>query len=186
MRQVFIRVMKLQWLSANPTGIVLLGKTLYFHLTGFYSSSFGSSDGQTNMGRRGQCLQTGVTLSLAGDSVQSEWGEVHPKSQRTFQTACGIECYSTVSKSQNENIMRKYKTKSPWLSYWFLSLLHVYLLCMFRIPGDLQQVVFNVAAQSDEGWTTLHQMYYYTKYDAEKRKMLKGLASTQDARQIVM
>lgn len=57
---------------------------------------------------------------------------------------------------------------------------------MFRIPGDLQQVVFNVAAQSDEGWTTLHQMYYYTKYDAEKRKMLKGLASTQDARQIVM
>ncbi|XP_069565514.1 leucyl-cystinyl aminopeptidase isoform X1 [Brachyistius frenatus] len=55
----------------------------------------------------------------------------------------------------------------------------------FRIPGDLQQVVFTVAAQSDEDWSTLLSMYHYVTYDAEKRKMLQGLASTQDTRRLV-
>ena len=55
----------------------------------------------------------------------------------------------------------------------------------YRIPGDLQQVVFNVAAQSGEDWLTLLDMYGHVTYDAEKRKMLRGLASTQDARRIV-
>lgn len=54
-----------------------------------------------------------------------------------------------------------------------------------RIPGDLQQVVFNVAAQSAEDWQTLLRLYEHATYDAEKRKMLRGLASTQDARSIV-
>uniref|UniRef100_A0A3Q4BRR7 Aminopeptidase n=1 Tax=Mola mola TaxID=94237 RepID=A0A3Q4BRR7_MOLML len=50
----------------------------------------------------------------------------------------------------------------------------------FRIPGDLQQVVFNVAAQSNEDWSNLLNMFVNVTYDAEKRKMLLGLASTQD------
>ncbi|XP_019956595.2 leucyl-cystinyl aminopeptidase [Paralichthys olivaceus] len=54
-----------------------------------------------------------------------------------------------------------------------------------RIPGDLQQVVFTVAAQSDEGWETLLQMYGHATFDADKRKMLQGLASTQNIRQLV-
>ncbi|XP_054466958.1 leucyl-cystinyl aminopeptidase isoform X2 [Anoplopoma fimbria] len=54
-----------------------------------------------------------------------------------------------------------------------------------RIPGDLQQVVFTVAAQSNEDWVTLLSMYSQATYDAEKRKMLRGLASTQDAQRIV-
>lgn len=54
-----------------------------------------------------------------------------------------------------------------------------------RIPGDLQRVVFTVAAQSNEDWETLFGMYGRATYDAEKRKMLRGLASTQDARRIV-
>uniref|UniRef100_UPI0037E8A15A leucyl-cystinyl aminopeptidase n=1 Tax=Semicossyphus pulcher TaxID=241346 RepID=UPI0037E8A15A len=54
-----------------------------------------------------------------------------------------------------------------------------------RIPGDLQQVVFTVAAQSTEDWLTLLNLYSSVTYDAEKRKMLRGLASTQDARRIV-
>ncbi|XP_029019015.1 leucyl-cystinyl aminopeptidase isoform X2 [Betta splendens] len=54
-----------------------------------------------------------------------------------------------------------------------------------RIPGDLQQVVFNVAAQSDEDWSTLLSMYGHATYDSEKRKMLRGLASTQNAKRIV-
>ncbi|KAM3611336.1 uncharacterized protein V6R79_016809 [Siganus canaliculatus] len=54
-----------------------------------------------------------------------------------------------------------------------------------RIPGDLQQAVFNVAAQSDKDWTTLLDLYGRTTYDAEKRKMLLALASTQDPRRIV-
>ncbi|XP_070689317.1 leucyl-cystinyl aminopeptidase isoform X2 [Pempheris klunzingeri] len=54
-----------------------------------------------------------------------------------------------------------------------------------RIPGDLQQVVFTVAAQSAEDWSTLLSMYGHATYDSEKRKMLRGLASTQDTRHIV-
>ncbi|XP_029295882.1 LOW QUALITY PROTEIN: leucyl-cystinyl aminopeptidase [Cottoperca gobio] len=54
-----------------------------------------------------------------------------------------------------------------------------------RIPGDLQPVVFTVAGQSNEDWETLLNMYQHATYDAEKRTMLRGLASTQDARRIV-
>ncbi|XP_044052711.1 leucyl-cystinyl aminopeptidase isoform X2 [Siniperca chuatsi] len=53
------------------------------------------------------------------------------------------------------------------------------------ISGDLQKVVFTVAAQSTEDWLTLLNMYRNATYDADKRKMLQGLASTQDARRIV-
>uniref|UniRef100_A0A7N6BX71 Aminopeptidase n=1 Tax=Anabas testudineus TaxID=64144 RepID=A0A7N6BX71_ANATE len=55
----------------------------------------------------------------------------------------------------------------------------------FRIPGDLQQVVFNVAAQSDEDWMTLLNMYANATYDSEKRKILQGLASSQNAQHLV-
>ncbi len=58
-------------------------------------------------------------------------------------------------------------------------------LYICRIPGDLQQVVFTLAAQSSEDWSILLNMYGQVTYDAEKRKMLRGLASTQDARRIV-
>ncbi|KAM9810926.1 leucyl-cystinyl aminopeptidase [Neosynchiropus ocellatus] len=54
----------------------------------------------------------------------------------------------------------------------------------FRIPGDLQRVVFSVAAQSREDWPTLLTLYSHATYDAEKRQMLLGLASTQDTRSI--
>lgn len=53
-----------------------------------------------------------------------------------------------------------------------------------RIPGDLQQVVFNIAAQSDD-WETLFTLYATASYDSEKRKILKGLASTQEPQKIV-
>uniref|UniRef100_A0A667XTN1 Leucyl/cystinyl aminopeptidase n=1 Tax=Myripristis murdjan TaxID=586833 RepID=A0A667XTN1_9TELE len=54
-----------------------------------------------------------------------------------------------------------------------------------KIPGDLQRLVFTVAARSDEGWVQVLQMYAHATYDAEKRKMLQALASTQDTRRIV-
>uniref|UniRef100_A0A672I6U9 Aminopeptidase n=1 Tax=Salarias fasciatus TaxID=181472 RepID=A0A672I6U9_SALFA len=41
-----------------------------------------------------------------------------------------------------------------------------------RIPGDLQQVVFTVAAQSDEDWMTLLNMHQNVTLDSVKRKML--------------
>ncbi|KAK5871385.1 hypothetical protein PBY51_004269 [Eleginops maclovinus] len=53
-----------------------------------------------------------------------------------------------------------------------------------QIPGDLQQVVFTVVGQSDEDWDALLTLYKHATYDAEKRSMLRGLASTQDARRI--
>uniref|UniRef100_A0A3Q2Y4Q1 Aminopeptidase n=1 Tax=Hippocampus comes TaxID=109280 RepID=A0A3Q2Y4Q1_HIPCM len=55
----------------------------------------------------------------------------------------------------------------------------------FQIPGDLQRVVFRVAAQSTEDWETLLTMYHYATYDTEKKNMIQGLASTQDAQKIV-
>lgn len=58
-------------------------------------------------------------------------------------------------------------------------------VCFGRIPGDLQRVVFTVAAQSKEDWSTLLEMYGRATYDSEKRNMLLGLASTQDAQSIV-
>uniref|UniRef100_A0AAY5KLA7 Aminopeptidase n=1 Tax=Esox lucius TaxID=8010 RepID=A0AAY5KLA7_ESOLU len=54
-----------------------------------------------------------------------------------------------------------------------------------RIPGDLERVVFSVAAQSDSGWLSLLEAYGHTTYDSEKRKILQALASTQDTRRIV-
>uniref|UniRef100_A0A674F2R4 Aminopeptidase n=1 Tax=Salmo trutta TaxID=8032 RepID=A0A674F2R4_SALTR len=54
-----------------------------------------------------------------------------------------------------------------------------------RIPGDLQRVVFSVAAQSDPGWLSLLDTYRLTTYDSEKRKILQALASTQDPRRIM-
>ncbi|KAM6965216.1 leucyl-cystinyl aminopeptidase [Aplochiton taeniatus] len=53
-----------------------------------------------------------------------------------------------------------------------------------KIPGDLQQVVFNVAGQSEAGWVELLVAYRNTAYDSEKRKMLRALASSQDTRHI--
>lgn len=41
-----------------------------------------------------------------------------------------------------------------------------------------------MAAQSSEHWMSLLDMYTQVAYDAEKRKMLLGLASTQDVRHI--
>ncbi|XP_077418111.1 leucyl-cystinyl aminopeptidase [Vanacampus margaritifer] len=55
----------------------------------------------------------------------------------------------------------------------------------FQILGDLQEIVFSVAAQSNEDWETLLSMYHYAIYDTEKQKMLQGLASTQDTQKIV-
>ncbi|XP_051923813.1 leucyl-cystinyl aminopeptidase isoform X2 [Hippocampus zosterae] len=55
----------------------------------------------------------------------------------------------------------------------------------FKIPGDLQRVVFRVAAQSNEDWETLLSMYHYATYDSEKKNMIQGLASTQNAQKIV-
>ncbi|KAM3868241.1 leucyl-cystinyl aminopeptidase [Diretmus argenteus] len=54
-----------------------------------------------------------------------------------------------------------------------------------RIPSDLQRVVFNVAAESDEGWSALLEMYERATYDAEKRRILQALATTQNTNTIV-
>lgn len=59
------------------------------------------------------------------------------------------------------------------------------LLYFPRIPGDLMKVVFSVAAQTEDGWTTLLDFYKHSVYDSEKRKTLEALSSTQDVRKIV-
>ncbi|KAJ8285500.1 hypothetical protein GJAV_G00027510 [Gymnothorax javanicus] len=54
-----------------------------------------------------------------------------------------------------------------------------------RIAGDLRRVVFSVGARTESGWETLHQAYWYCRVEAEKRKMLQALASTQTVRKII-
>ncbi|KAK2911698.1 hypothetical protein Q8A67_003831 [Cirrhinus molitorella] len=54
-----------------------------------------------------------------------------------------------------------------------------------QIPSDLMRTVFKVAAQTDEGWRKLLDMYKHSINDPEKRKTLEALASTQDVRKII-
>uniref|UniRef100_A0A673M4G9 Aminopeptidase n=1 Tax=Sinocyclocheilus rhinocerous TaxID=307959 RepID=A0A673M4G9_9TELE len=53
------------------------------------------------------------------------------------------------------------------------------------IPSDLMRTVFKVAAQTDEGWGKLLDVYKHSINDPEKRKTLEALASTQDVRKII-
>uniref|UniRef100_A0A8C2C7B4 Aminopeptidase n=1 Tax=Cyprinus carpio TaxID=7962 RepID=A0A8C2C7B4_CYPCA len=55
----------------------------------------------------------------------------------------------------------------------------------FQIPSDLMRTVFKVAAQTDEGWGKLLDIYKHSINDQEKRKTLEALASTQDIRKII-
>uniref|UniRef100_A0A673M0R8 Leucyl-cystinyl aminopeptidase-like n=1 Tax=Sinocyclocheilus rhinocerous TaxID=307959 RepID=A0A673M0R8_9TELE len=54
-----------------------------------------------------------------------------------------------------------------------------------QIPSDLMRTVFKVAAQTDEGWGKLLDVYKHSINDPEKRKTLEALASTQDVRKII-
>uniref|UniRef100_A0A8C9VML8 Leucyl/cystinyl aminopeptidase n=1 Tax=Scleropages formosus TaxID=113540 RepID=A0A8C9VML8_SCLFO len=54
-----------------------------------------------------------------------------------------------------------------------------------RIPGDLMKVVFSVGAQSNAGWEMLLQTYTHSIVDADRRKMLAALASSQDVRKVL-
>uniref|UniRef100_A0A8C2BY48 Aminopeptidase n=1 Tax=Cyprinus carpio TaxID=7962 RepID=A0A8C2BY48_CYPCA len=53
------------------------------------------------------------------------------------------------------------------------------------IPSDLMRTVFKVAAQTDEGWGKLLDMYKHSINDPEKHKTLEALASTQDVWKII-
>ncbi|KAG7481393.1 hypothetical protein MATL_G00066280 [Megalops atlanticus] len=54
-----------------------------------------------------------------------------------------------------------------------------------RIPGDVMKAVFSVGAQTEGGWVTLLEAYKHSMVEAEKRKMLQALASTQDIPRIL-
>uniref|UniRef100_A0A8C1QQ58 Leucyl/cystinyl aminopeptidase n=1 Tax=Cyprinus carpio TaxID=7962 RepID=A0A8C1QQ58_CYPCA len=54
-----------------------------------------------------------------------------------------------------------------------------------QIPSDLMRTVFKVAAQTDEGWGKLLDMYKHSINDPEKHKTLEALASTQDVWKII-
>ncbi|KAM9858308.1 leucyl-cystinyl aminopeptidase [Aulostomus maculatus] len=100
------------------------------------------------------------------------WGEEESVSKQELrsallETACGLEGEKCVQ--QAKALFKQYVESNG----------------TYRIPGDLQRLVFSVAAQSNEDWESLLTMYVYVTYDAEKRKMLQGLASTQDTRRIV-
>lgn len=100
------------------------------------------------------------------------WGEEESVSKQelrsaVLETACGLDNESCIERAKA--LFKQYVNSSGTV----------------RIPGDLQKVVFTVAAQSNEDWSTLLTMYGNVTYDAEKRKMLQGLASTQHARSIV-
>ncbi|XP_051551970.1 leucyl-cystinyl aminopeptidase-like [Myxocyprinus asiaticus] len=55
-----------------------------------------------------------------------------------------------------------------------------------QIPSDLMRTVFKVAAQTEDGWTTLLDSYKHSICDTEKRKTLEALASTQDVKKIIL
>ncbi|XP_072244139.1 leucyl-cystinyl aminopeptidase [Leuresthes tenuis] len=100
------------------------------------------------------------------------WGEEESVSKEELRSAL----LGTACSLEEENCTKK--AKSLFKQY-------VESNGTFKIPGDLQLVVFSVAAQSDEDWSTLLTMYRTATNDAEKRKILQGLASTQDPRRVV-
>ncbi|XP_051950921.1 leucyl-cystinyl aminopeptidase-like [Xyrauchen texanus] len=55
-----------------------------------------------------------------------------------------------------------------------------------QIPSDLMRTVFKVAAQTEDGWTTLLDTYKYSIYDTEKLKTLEALTSTRDVKKIIL
>ncbi|KAK5622078.1 hypothetical protein CRENBAI_010904 [Crenichthys baileyi] len=111
-------------------------------------------------------------LNHFGSLMKSQsWGEEQSLSKQELRsalvsTACILNEESCTA--QAKSLFKKYHDSNFTI----------------KIPGDLQQAVFTVAAQSEDDWKTLLDLYTATTYDAEKRKMLKGLASTQDPRRI--
>ncbi|XP_061906839.1 leucyl-cystinyl aminopeptidase [Entelurus aequoreus] len=84
-----------------------------------------------------------------------------------LETACYLE--ENKCKQQAKDLFRQYIDSNG----------------TFQIPGDLQRVVFSVAAQSTDDWGTLLTIYQYATYDSEKQNMLQGLASTPHTPSIV-
>ncbi|XP_041855483.1 leucyl-cystinyl aminopeptidase [Melanotaenia boesemani] len=107
--------------------------------------------------------------SLMDNQTWSEEDSVSKQELRSalLEAACGLKSESCIQKAKS--LFKQYVESNG----------------TFRIPGDLQQVVFSVAAQSEEDWPTLLSLYTHATYDSEKRKILQGLASTQDSRNIV-
>ncbi|XP_069082023.1 leucyl-cystinyl aminopeptidase-like isoform X2 [Pleurodeles waltl] len=53
------------------------------------------------------------------------------------------------------------------------------------LPTDVMKIVFKAGAKTEEGWTTLLNMYRSSMYEAEKTKLLEALASTDDVRKLI-
>ncbi|KAG7280925.1 hypothetical protein CRUP_009212 [Coryphaenoides rupestris] len=97
------------------------------------------------------------------------WGEEQSVSRQELrlallETACGLDCPDCLQNASD--LYKQYANGST------------------RVPGDLQKVVFSVAARSEEGWAALMDVYAQTTNDAEKRRILRALASTRDTRHI--
>ncbi|XP_010864061.2 leucyl-cystinyl aminopeptidase isoform X1 [Esox lucius] len=115
----------------------------------------------------------GYILNLFGPLINSlDWGEEQSVSRQElrsalFEMACGLGQENCTDQAK---VLYDQRTNSTQPKI---------------IPGDLERVVFSVAAQSDSGWLSLLEAYGHTTYDSEKRKILQALASTQDTRRIV-
>ncbi|XP_066459117.1 leucyl-cystinyl aminopeptidase isoform X2 [Eleutherodactylus coqui] len=53
-----------------------------------------------------------------------------------------------------------------------------------RLPTAVKKIVFKVGAHTDDGWGYLYSMYNTSLSEAEKIKMLEGLASTDDGKKL--
>ncbi|CAJ0950368.1 unnamed protein product [Ranitomeya imitator] len=53
-----------------------------------------------------------------------------------------------------------------------------------RLPTAVTKIVFKVGALTDDGWGFLYQMYSTSPSEAEKIKMLEGLACTENGKQL--
>lgn len=53
------------------------------------------------------------------------------------------------------------------------------------LPSDVMKAIFAVGAKSNDGWEFLLKMYSSSVSEAEKSKMIKALASTEDARKLI-
>uniref|UniRef100_A0A9J8BVG1 Leucyl/cystinyl aminopeptidase n=1 Tax=Cyprinus carpio carpio TaxID=630221 RepID=A0A9J8BVG1_CYPCA len=110
--------------------------------------------------------------TLSGCCGQMSWDLESSVSEMTLRSAL-LEMACSLN-------IRNCSTQAKHLfDQWFIS------NKTFQIPSDLMRTVFKVAAQTDEGWGKLLDIYKHSINDQEKRKTLEALASTQDIRKII-
>lgn len=128
--------------------------------------------------KRGLFLLSGrveqYVLGLLNSTIRNQtWTDEGTLSERELRTkllsfACSHGCKTCQSKALE--LFNEWKESNGTMS----------------LPTDVMKIVFKAGANTEEGWKTLLNEYKSSLYEAEKTKLLDALASTDDARKLIL